>query len=103
VSEVLIRGTPNNNYTHIHGVLHNGWPIEFNLPRLSNSDAHTTQDSVGIQFDHLIGKQTHDGWWVKAALKHSGPPQDTTYLLSKGSDYNVTYDFVKRDDVAARV
>eukprot|EP00042_Codosiga_hollandica_P030861 m.181960 g.181960 ORF g.181960 m.181960 type:complete len:109 (-) comp53477_c0_seq2:68-394(-) len=83
--KVLIEGTFSANQTTVHGVLHDGRPIEFSLrPRTSYSQQHIATKP----FDERIGTEAGNGWFVKARLQGKSP---TPYVLLHVNDMKANY------------
>jgi len=87
VSEVIVRGTLQENQAQVHGVLKDGTEFDFVLPTLGSDNS--VNNSPG---DEWIGRETPSGWWVKAKLEKDPSHNDTlSYILVKGSGHKVEY------------
>jgi len=97
----VIKGTLDNNYSSVHGILRDGRKISCDLPRMGTSTAvgGKEENTVGVKHDPYVGLQTKDGWWVKAVLEGDG----NSYLLSKGEGRSVHYCDLSREELLLRL
>jgi len=84
VGELCIQGELHNNRTFCHGIISTGEKYEFYVG-----------DPMG---DPLIGNETPSGWWVKAKLKVCRK-DGTQYLLSRGDEHKVFYEFHSQQEL----
>jgi len=89
-----------SSQSRLRGSLADGQGVyDFKLPPIGKLESeldHATEDSG----DEIVGRQTSDGWWVRARLDGSNAGKVAgEYLLSRGHDRTAEYRLAFRDDI----
>jgi len=76
---------------------------DFTLPAIGRELVSKLRDPAKDSGDEIVGRQTSDGWWVRARLGETEPGERgevaAQYLLSRGHDRHAEYRLASPDDI----
>lgn len=97
VSEVILY--EEDQVIEVHGILKDAQEIEYRLPCPT---IEPLKRNDNIEIDYLLGKQISNNFWVKSKLKIM-PEDRKEYLICKGEGYTLTFDWLTKEQVQARL